>query len=258
MQEEMIGYIKEEMNQDQNLLENVESIKNMLVSRAIGGDASNAEYSKLRRELIMNPLIKNKLPSFVRTCRTLDEFWGYIKPKCDNYAGRRILIVQEFDPVLSFLEQASTPSEPVITDKLVSIDTVHAVWQKALERRTDDPEGAITSSRTLLEETCKHIMDENEIEYSEKEDLPRLYSMVAETLNLSPSEHTEKIFKQVLGGCCAVINGLGAIRNRLGDAHGKGSKGYKPAPRHAELVVNLSGALSLFLLETQEARKGSS
>ncbi|WP_448090692.1 abortive infection family protein [Pseudomonas azerbaijanoccidentalis] len=29
------------------------------------------------------------------------------------------------------------------------------------------------------------------------------------------------MFKQFLGGCPAVIEGLGALRNRLSDAHGK-------------------------------------
>lgn len=35
----------------------------------------------------------------------------------------------------------------------------------------------------------------------------------------------------------------------------KGAAGTKPAPRHAELAVNLSGAMATFLLQTWEARK---
>ncbi len=74
-------------------------------------------------------------------------------------------------------------------------------------------------------------------------------------LNLSPSQHTEDIFKQILGGCSGIVNGLGSLRNRLGDAHGKGKANIKPAPRHAELAVNLSGTMALFLMETFNANK---
>jgi hypothetical protein len=47
-----------------------------------------------------------------------------------------------------------------------------------------------------------------------------------------------------------VVNELGSLRNRLGDAHGKGKGGVRPAPRHSELAVNLAGSIALFLVET--------
>ncbi len=33
-------------------------------------------------------------------------------------------------------------------------------WRKALDRRHDDPDGAITAARSLLESVCKRILDE--------------------------------------------------------------------------------------------------
>jgi hypothetical protein len=62
------------------------------------------------------------------------------------------------------------------------------------------------------------------------------------------------VFKQIIGGCTAVVEGLGALRNRLSDSHGKGKVAAKPAPRHAELAVNLAGSLALYLLATHTAR----
>jgi hypothetical protein len=43
-----------------------------------------------------------------------------------------------------------------ISDTLISFnaETVHAVWRKALERRANNPEGAITAAKTLLESVC--------------------------------------------------------------------------------------------------------
>ncbi|WP_372999773.1 abortive infection family protein [Lutispora sp.] len=93
------------------------------------------------------------------------------------------------------------------------------------------------------------------IEHSKGIDLHELYKFVSDKLNLSPSQHGEKTFRQILGGCSAIISGLGCLRNDLGDAHGQGKAHYRPLCRHAELAVNLSGAMCSFLLETYEARK---
>lgn len=64
------------------------------------------------------------------------------------------------------------------------------------------------------------------------------------------------MFKQILGNCQSVVESLGALRNKLGDAHSLGPRRARPLPRHAALAVNLSGAMAAFLVETWEARKG--
>lgn len=115
------------------------------------------------------------------------------------------------------------------------------------------PEGAITAARTLLETVCKLILDDVGLAYSD-DDLPKLYGKVARALNLAPSDHTEDAFKQILGGCWSVVNGLGTLRNRISDAHGQGARPVRPAPRHADLAVNLAGAMAAFLVETWRAR----
>ena len=47
-------------------------------------------------------------------------------------------------------------------------------WQKAIDRRTGDPDGAITAARTTLESICKLILDDAGIEHDGKDDLPAL------------------------------------------------------------------------------------
>ena len=106
-----------------------------------------------------------------------------------------------------------------------------------------------------MESVCKQILDERGISHDDNPDMNKLYRLTAEELRIAPSQHTEQVFKQILGGCTAVVEGLAALRNRLGDAHGKGKVGVRPAARHAELAVNLSGALAVYLLATHEARK---
>lgn len=240
------------------LVNKVESLKILLVSYATGGGGDNIEYRSLRHDLMVIPRVAKLLPRCINVCRNLSEFWSFIKPKFPTYAQRRDYLREEFDPVLSMLEtEARTPSDATITETVRAISTayVQEAWHKALERRATDPEGAITAARTLLESACKHILEAAGASYDDSIDLPKLYSLTAKQLNLSPSQHTEQLFRQILGGCQSVVEGLGALRNRHSDAHGKGAAGTKPASRHAELAVNLSGAMATFLLQTWEARK---
>jgi len=242
----------------EQLLEDVESIKAMLGSRATGGTADDREYQRLRKSLLDDPLIEKRLPRIVRSYRSLDEFWVYIKPKFPHYSQRLDFLSNEFDPLLTFLEQSSsTPSDEPISEQIDRFDSesVRLAWEKALERRSNDPEGAITIARTLLEGVCKHVLEEEGIEYGKNPDLPELYKAVADRLSLSPSQHAETVFRQILGGCSSIIGGLGALRNKLGDSHGQGKKAVRPAPRHAGLAVNLAGTMATFLLATVEARK---
>jgi len=229
-------------------------LQNEMVSRATGGLAQDSFYQKARRDLINDPSVRDKLPPFVKTHRSLDSFWTWIKNEAGTYAERRAIIYAAFAEVLDFLEsQSSAPHEQDIAAVLghPSLDSISTAWAKALERRESDPEGAITSSRTLLESVCKTILDERHVTYSDRDDLPKLYGLVSAELNLAPDKHSEEIFKTILGGCRSVVVGLGSLRNKLSDAHGKGSVNKtRPSARHAALAVNLSGSMAMFLLET--------
>jgi len=101
----------------------------------------------------------------------------------------------------------------------------------------------------------KYILDVAGATYDDSTDLPKLYNLTAKQLTLSLSQNTGQLFKQILGGCQTVVEGLSSLRNRHSDAHGKGVAGTKPLPRHAELAVNLSGTMVMFLLQTWESRK---
>lgn len=239
------------------LLEEAESLQYILVSQATGGGEDEAEYTRLRQAVLSQSALEAHIPRFVRTCRSLGQFWQFIKNKYGTYAERRTYIWEEFRPMLDLLERGClSPSDTVVTNAIENFDSEHvqAAWSKALDRRSSDPEGAITMARTLLESVCKHILEEAQVTYEESPELNKLYKQTAEHLKLAPSQHTEQVFKQILGGCTSVVEGLGALRNRLSDSHGRGKVGVKPAPRHAELAVNLAGALAVYLLATWEAR----
>lgn len=86
-------------------------------------------------------------------------------------------------------------------------------------------------------------------------ELPKLYRTAAAGINLSPGQHANTAFSQILTGAASVIEGLGGLRNALGDAHGKNKTSPLPDVRHAALAVNMAGAMSLFLQQSFHAWK---
>lgn len=241
--------------------ERVLALRAGLLSHATNGSMDADVYRIIRAELIADSTVAQMLPRFLRTCQTTDDFWQHIKMEFSTYAERRAHIREVFTPLLEYLERAAAPGAEAITEALRSLQEgeVHRIWSKALARCENDPEGAVTAARTLLESVCMHILDGVAAEggsplYTQGDDLPKLYRATAEQLNLAPSQHTEDVFKRLLGGCTTVVESIGAIRNRVGDAHGRGRRPVKIAPRHAHLAVNLAGSVALFLAETSEAR----
>ena len=245
------------MNPTQQLLEDIESLKHILMARATGERADEGKYQLLRNRLTNNTLVKDKLPSFVRTCGSLHEFWTVIQDQIRTYAKRRSYIAEQFEEVVTFLEQhVATSGDAPFSQLLSIVDAPHvaAAWQTALEKQESDPAAAISSAMTLIETVCKHILNGLKVSYSETDDLSTLYRLTADTLNLFPSQHTEPVFQQILGGCLDVVEGLGTMQDRRTDADGAEVRGFHPAPRHAELAVNLAGSMATFLLATWAGR----
>jgi integrase len=160
-----------------------------------------------------------------------------------------------FNDFISNNNEKNVPSDKLIINTFsnnVNAQYIQETWAKALERRESDPDGAITIARTLLESVCKFILDQEEIDYVDKIEMQQLYRAVQSILNLSPDNQHESIFKQILGGCTSVVIGLGSLRNKLSDAHGRSYYAPQPLKRHAQLAVNLAGAMADFLFSTWE------
>lgn len=224
----------------------IEYLQNGLIGHATGGGFRHYEY--IRRKVLQNINFQKLLPAWVKTCRDTNQFWGFIKGKYDTYQDRRVFIWEEFAPLLNQLEfKTFSPLDEII---IFDEAHIHEQWQKAITRKDNDPEGAITIARTMIESLLKHILDESNINHNDNMELSELYKEVAKLLNLAPEQHQEGIFKQILGGANGIISGLGAMKNKLGDAHGATKSKIKPKERHGELAVNLAGTMALFIYKT--------
>lgn len=82
----------------------VSYLVNLLTARATGLAADSSEFEILRHELLSNQNLAPMLPQWLRQHRSLDTFWGFIKPKFDTYAERRTYLSEQFTPILDYLE----------------------------------------------------------------------------------------------------------------------------------------------------------
>jgi len=89
---------------EDDLLILIEQFKAGLVARATGGGYEEAEYQKIRKLIMTNPKLEKVAPRFLKVCRTVDDFWQWIKIEADNYAGRRNALNSFFNPLLDLVE----------------------------------------------------------------------------------------------------------------------------------------------------------
>lgn len=244
---------------DIKLFDDTKKLYDILVAVSTGSSYSDPilvlDFDNTRKALIGNKSISNLLPDLIKKYRDLPAFWGFIKYKIEGYAERRRYLAREFAPLFDYLENNEdvAPIDTIVASAAkISTEYVQEIWIKAINRRSEDPEGAITAARTLLEATCKYILDKENMEYDDGAELTKLYKLTATQLNLAPSQHTEQQFKQILGGAESVVNGLGSLRNKISDAHAIGAIRARPSSRHAVLCVNMAGTMAEFLISTYE------
>jgi hypothetical protein len=234
-------------------LQKVERIKLLLTQRAEGGQPNGYEYSTLRSELVCLPELEGKLPEMVIMYRTINEFWTYIKPLYGSYHERREHIREQFHDLLTELETRKTnptqkPTEETL--KRLNSEEVQKLFTIAMNRTEKDANGAVTAAKSLLESTCKLLLDDMKEAYTATEDIPSLFKKISTKLNLHPTQHPNDSLKKILSGCASIVQGIAETRNKISDAHGQGRNPMNAAPRHAKLAVGMAGAMSAFLVET--------
>ncbi|HLE30638.1 MAG TPA: hypothetical protein VI793_21120 [Anaerolineales bacterium] len=132
------------MEPRKELLAKVERIKAILVDRATGGQPSDDEYSQLRQDLASSSL-RDVLPRFVLTSRTVREFWGFIQPKFPSYRQRAEFLQKEFEPLLNSLELGEVDEESI----LVHSDLFKHQFPAGLPFGLKKPSLAVTSQKGL-------------------------------------------------------------------------------------------------------------
>jgi hypothetical protein len=211
------GVSEESLMATDPVLEVTEDLKNLLLGHIQQGDGDESQFTKLRRHLLADRRLQKLIPEFLRTDTTLHEVRrraqrldGSTGANVSSYETRRVWLKAEFAPLLDFLQRPQlTTVEEVLTEHLSTVDSAHvrATWDKAIERRQVDPDGAITIARSLIEAVCKHVL--GAANYNNKDELPDLYKKASRLLRLTEEGYADDSLKQVMRGCAQIVQGLG-------------------------------------------------
>lgn len=139
------------------------------------------------------------------------------------------------------------------------IDAAEDEFKRAYENVLRDPAAAITAACAILETVCKTYLESKGVDLPSKQVLGPLWTETAKQLGLHPEKMVEDDLKRILQGMFSLIDGVAALRTHVGSAHGRSGvqpkKSYRVTPRHARLAVHAAHTLTLFILETWQARE---
>ncbi len=93
-----------------SLQDAVLALEVLMISRAQGDAVDPASYVRVRNQVLANPEVARRLPSFVRIAPTIQTFWTYIKTELPTYDARRQFIRKGFEPALAYVSGKEQPA----------------------------------------------------------------------------------------------------------------------------------------------------
>lgn len=88
---------------DYTLIDVASNLKSGLLAKATNGEYSNTNFTSDMDKLLADKRIEKMIPSFIRTCRTTDDFRRGMQAKFKGYAERRSFIETELEPIFQYL-----------------------------------------------------------------------------------------------------------------------------------------------------------
>ena len=131
-------------------------------------------------------------------------------------------------------------------------------YQRAFDSIKTDPPQAVTAACAILESLCKIYIETEKLDLPGTQTLQNLWPIVQKALGLNPASKEDDDLKKILQGLASTAVGIAHLRTHTGSAHGHGLTTYRVEARHAHLAVGAAHTLTTFLIETWDARRGSS
>lgn len=192
-----------------------------------------------------------------------EELWRYFRDSIpDSYSARRDHIEETIDPWIEHLESGECErSLPGLEEKIRARgpEGVYDDFRSAHSRLPNDPEGALTAARSMVETACKAAILRTEGQSLTEEQVENLgmNDLVEEAFE-GKKERLDGLDPEVIDnleeGLNSIIWSVSSARQEHGDAHGGEPFGRQEVdPSVAALSLNVAGAASVFLLrETAE------
>ena len=134
------------------------------------------------------------------------------------------------------------------------IPEIEAEFYRAIRLVGSDPPAAVTAASAILEAFCKLYIEEEQLRVPKHQTLMPLWNVVSRHLGIVPTPQFEQDIKKILSGLLSTVDGIACLRTHEGSAHGRSKKPYRIGARHARLAVHSAHTLTLFALETWDAR----
>lgn len=244
----------------------IRTVRQLFDAQSIGYDETYApEYQVGARRLEAQKYIRTldlnkgvdaaKLGEVIKTVLLIDRDIETVNRDTTLLALKKRIESDGYVIIGNNLVRGGTPIHQSLHDAIdrLSLQYVRNEWDRALQAVASDPPDAITAACSLLESTCKGILDKLKIPYPSDQDIQHLFRAAANALNLTPDKVVEAELKRVLGGASNIVSGVGVLRTKVGDAHGRGkADSLITSQSIAGYVVQLAGATAVFLIEILE------
>jgi len=158
-----------------------------------------------------------------------------------RWDGRRHRLVD-----LSGTTRAVTEAMRLV-DQL-DFDACRREFERAHASLKDDPAAAITAASSTLESIAKTMLARLGEPPPTDQSVGPLMHALLRRLQLLPDGQDDQDIRRLLGGLTNVTAAVGALRTKLGSAHGRGDDHPQPDRALAELCINSAAAVALFVL----------
>lgn len=113
-------------------------------------------------------------------------------------------------------------------------------------------DSALTKARTLLEECFCYVIEQKGEEPLKKGEIGNLYKQVKDLYNMHHDGKTDERIRGLLSGLANIVSAVAEMRNKAGDAHGRGTQRLTVDIYHARLCVNSAITMAEFVLSVAE------
>ena len=103
--------------------ERADALQSVLLARATGEDASDQDYRSLRSYFVQSQYA-HLLPAWLKSKRSLGQFWPFIQTKYETYRERRAFIYEELS---AFVEATEKMLRALLKSQWLNFSVLHLI-----------------------------------------------------------------------------------------------------------------------------------
>lgn len=229
---------------------------------------SNFSYNSIKKNILQDNLSKGKSLEYFIDNDSNENIIKFIKDLIyymDNIYNDKDLYLSskkrlnQYNKINSLINNNDSKSYLNFNNfDLLNTNNINKIYNLMVNNAEYYPEDTIGKAKDLIESISKTILEKLEIQYTKKDDFPKIINKVMESLNLNKKKGSEvdeitKLSNKILGNNYQIVLNINILRNNFGTGHGRSNaynKKIEIPPRYAYLVINSTLAVSYFLIET--------